>query len=72
MIHLVILALSLLATAAKLVRPSGVRVIVAESLFLKHQMGISNRAPRRAPNVIRSIALFYTVRARAPSVYRNG
>jgi hypothetical protein len=33
MIHLLILAVHLLATIAKLVRPSGVRVVVAESLL---------------------------------------
>ena len=35
MIHLLILAVHLLATIAKLVRPGGVRAVVAESLLLK-------------------------------------
>src|SRR6266481_6096801 len=51
MIHLLILAVHLLATIAKLVRPGGVRVVVAESLLLKHQLLISSRARRRAPNL---------------------
>ena len=51
MIHLLILAVHLLATIAKLLRPDGVRVVVAESLLLKHQLVISNRARRRAPNL---------------------
>src|ERR1022692_4828982 len=51
MIHLLILAVHLLATIAKLVRPGGVRAIVAESLLLKHQLLISSRARRRAPNL---------------------
>ena len=51
MIHLLILAVHLLATIAKLVRPGGVRAVVAESLVLKHQLLISGRARRRAPNL---------------------
>jgi len=37
MIHLLILAVHLLATIANLLRPGGVRAVVAESLLLKHQ-----------------------------------
>ena len=44
MIHLLILAVHLLATIAKLVRPGGIRAVVAESLLLKHQLLISSRA----------------------------
>jgi putative transposase len=51
MIHLLILAVHLLATIAKLLRPGGVRAIVAESLLLRHQLVISSRAQRRAPNL---------------------
>src|SRR2546429_848821 len=51
MIHLLILAVQLLATIAKLVRPGGVRAVVAESLLLKHQLLISSRARQRAPNL---------------------
>ena len=51
MIHLLILAVHLLATIAKLVRPGGVRAVLAESLVLKHQLLISSRARRRAPNL---------------------
>ena len=51
MIHLLILAVHLLATIAKLVRPGGVRAVVAESLLLKHQLVISSRGRRRAPNL---------------------
>ena len=49
--HLLILAVHLLATVARLMRPGGVRAVVAESLLLKHQLLISNRARRRAPNL---------------------
>jgi putative transposase len=52
MIHLLIIAVHLLATTiAKLMRPGGVRVVVAESLLIKHQLLISSRARRRAPNL---------------------
>jgi putative transposase len=51
MIHLLVLAVHLLATIAKLVRPGGVRAVVAESLLLKQQLLISSRARRRAPNL---------------------
>ena len=51
MIHLLILAVHLLATIAKLMRPGGVRAVVAESLLLKHQLVIGSRARRRAPNL---------------------
>jgi len=49
MIHLLILAVHLLATIAKLLRPGGVRAVVAESLLLKRQLVISSRARQRAP-----------------------
>jgi putative transposase len=48
---LLILAIHLLVTFAKLLRPGGVRAIVAESLVLKHQLLIDNRSRRRAPNL---------------------
>jgi putative transposase len=51
MMHLLILAVHLLATIAKLVRPGGVRAVAAESLLLKHQLLISSRTRRRAPNL---------------------
>ena len=48
MIHLLIPAIHLLATVAKLLRPGGVRAVVAESVLLKHQLVINSRARRRA------------------------
>jgi putative transposase len=51
MVHLLILAVHVLATIAKLVRPGGVRAVVAESALPKHQLVISSRARRRAPNL---------------------
>jgi len=49
--ELLILAIHLLVTFAKLLRPGGVRAVAAESLLLKHQLLISNRARHRAPNL---------------------
>jgi hypothetical protein len=51
MIHLLILAVHLPATIAKLLRSGGVRAVVAESLLLKHQLVIGSRARRRAPSL---------------------
>src|SRR5580704_802433 len=48
---LLILTIHLLVTVAKFLRPGGVRAVVAESLALKHQLLISNRFRRRAPNL---------------------
>jgi hypothetical protein len=48
---LVILAVHLLVTCAKLLRPGGVRAVATESLLLKHQLLISNRSRQRAPNL---------------------
>ena len=46
---LLLLAVHLIVTLAKLTRPGGVRSVVAESLLLKHQVIISRRSSRRAP-----------------------
>jgi len=48
---LLVLAVHLLVTCAKLLRPGGVRAVAAESLLLKHQLLISNRSRKRAPNL---------------------
>jgi hypothetical protein len=49
--ELLILAIDLLVTIAKLLRPGGVQAVAAESLLLKHQLLISNRSRQRAPNL---------------------
>ena len=46
-----ILAIHLVVTCAKLLRPGGARAVAAESLLLKHQLLISNRSRQRAPNL---------------------
>src|SRR5215469_2756326 len=49
--HLFILIIHFMATVLKLVRPGGVRAVVAESVLDKHQLLILNRSHRRAPNL---------------------
>ncbi len=48
---LLILLAHLLTTIAKLLGPGGAKVIVADSLLMKQQLLIMNRARRRAPNL---------------------
>jgi len=48
---LLILAIHLLVTVAKLLRRGGVPAVAAESFLLKHQLLISNRSHHRAPNL---------------------
>src|SRR5258705_4314827 len=48
---LLVLAIHLFVTVANLLRPGGVRAVVAESLLLKQQLIISNRSRQRAPNL---------------------
>lgn len=46
---LLLLAVQLVVTFARLLRPGGVRAVIAESLLLKHQLLISRRSRQRAP-----------------------
>ena len=48
---LIVLAIHLLVTLARLLGPGGVRAVTAESLLLKHQLIIVARSRRRAPNL---------------------
>jgi hypothetical protein len=48
---LIILPVHAVATLMRVVRPSGVRAVVAESVLTKHQLLILNRSRRRAPNL---------------------
>jgi putative transposase len=49
--ELLILAIHLLVTIPKLLRPGGARALAAESLLLRHQLLIRNRSRHRAPNL---------------------
>ncbi len=46
-----ILFVHLLATIARLMRPSGARAVIAESLIVKHQLVVLSRGRERAPNL---------------------
>src|SRR6266436_2267689 len=48
---LAVLVLHLLATVARLAGPGGVRAVVAESVLVKHQLLILNRARKRSPRL---------------------
>ena len=48
---LLLLAIHLVVTLAKTLRPGGVRAVAAESLALKHRLLICNRTRQRAPNL---------------------
>ena len=70
MMNLLILAVHVLATIAKLMRPGGVRAVVAESVLLKHQLVISRRAEAGAePEFVRSLRFrsWITVRPGKPA-----
>ena len=72
--ELLILVIHLLVTAAKLFRPGGVRAVAAESLLLKHQLLISNRSRRRAPNLLAldrfvlGLTMLFVARHRIPKL----
>jgi hypothetical protein len=48
---LVILQVHVITIIVRLVRPGGVRAVVAESVLAKHQLLILNRSRQRAPNL---------------------
>src|SRR2546428_11002287 len=48
---LILLLVHIVGTVLRVVRPGGVRAVVAESVLAKHQLLILNRSRRRAPNV---------------------
>jgi len=48
---LTVLFLHLLATVARLAGPGGARSVVAESVLVKHQLLILNRARQRSPKL---------------------
>ena len=48
---LIILLVHVVTTVLRVVRPGGVRAVIAESVLTKHQLLILNRSRRRAPNL---------------------
>src|SRR5215468_7737053 len=49
--HLIVLIVHLITTVLRVVRPGGVRAVIAESVLAKHQLLILNRSRRRSPNL---------------------
>ena len=49
--ELLILAIHLFVTLARLLHPGGMRAVAVESLMLRHQLLISNQSRQRAPNL---------------------
>jgi len=72
--EILILAIHVLVTVAKLLRPGGVRAVAAESLLRKHQLLISNRSRQRAPNltsvdrVVLGLAMLFVSPHRLPKL----
>src|ERR1700681_1992394 len=64
------LLLHLIVTIVRLVKPGGFRSVVAESVLMRHQLLILNRARKRAPNlrsadrVMASLCMLFIRRAR--------
>src|SRR2546422_11309321 len=48
---LIVLFVHLVTTVLRILRPGGLRSVVAESVLIKHQLLIVNRSRRRAPNL---------------------
>src|SRR6267378_623712 len=48
---LIVLFVHLVTTVLRILRPGGLRSVVAESLLIKHQLLVVNRSRRRAPNL---------------------
>ena len=46
-----LLFVHLVVTVVRLVRPGGLRSVLAESILLRHQLLVSNRGRQRAPNL---------------------
>jgi len=70
---LIILFVHAVTTVVRVVRPGGVRAVIAESVLTKHQLLILNRSRRRVPNLCtwdRLIAGFCSLRIR-PTRFRR-
>ena len=53
----------LLSTSVRVAGPGGVRAVIAESLLLKHQLIVLNRARKRAPRLTRWDRLLFGIGA---------
>jgi hypothetical protein len=48
---LIVLVVHFITATLRIVRPGGLRSVIAESVLIKHQLLIVNRSRRRAPNL---------------------
>jgi hypothetical protein len=55
--NLVILFVHVMATLARLLRPGGIRSVVADSVLVKQQLLILNRSRHRSPNLLTSAGI---------------
>ena len=70
-----VLFVHLIVTVLRLIRPGGLRAVVAESVLTRHQVLILNRSRKRAPNLRvsdRLIAGFCTLLMHPSRVLRCG
>src|SRR5215470_5057040 len=73
--HIFILVLHAIVIIMRLVRPGGLRSVVAESVLMRHQVVILNRGRKRAPNLRASdriVAGLCTLLMRPARILRSG
>jgi putative transposase len=73
--HLILVFVHLVTTVLRMVRPGGLRSVVAESVLMKHQLLIVSRSRRRAPNLLvldRLIAGFCSLWIKPTCLLRTG
>jgi putative transposase len=73
--HLILLFVHLVTTVLRIIRPGGLRSVIAESVLIKHQLLIVNRSRRRAPNLLvldRLIAGFCSLWIKPTRLLRTG
>jgi putative transposase len=54
MLEFIELLVHFAATVFKLLKPGGVKVVMAESIAMKHQLIVMNRRRKRAPSLVTS------------------
>jgi hypothetical protein len=52
MLEIIELLIHYFITLIKLLKPGGVKVVMAESIAMKHQLIVTNRASKRSPALV--------------------
>jgi hypothetical protein len=52
MLEIVELLTHFIATVVKLLKPGGVKVVMAETMVMKHQLVVMNRGKKRSPALV--------------------